>query len=422
MAALIALIGLPLMLSGSATWLIKMAFNRTQRQLRSHGSTCERLEWQDIPDGELRRGEEDLNPLKAIKKDVSYFSHSDTDCLGSTYGNVFQCAWTSAQRRDRRVFKPYQLNASKHYVRTDRKTLEAFLLLSHTSRIQFLNVDGILTAHLPLYPGGQQHSRTKHEVEKILQGYPPFYLQRIKVTDTTTVSSPISSAKDITRGGWIVGVGLDSDRTPPLSTHNMESGFSPPRGWSAHVRSPFSFREDEPSPWMSTGMVYSVNRFGEVLSKLLVQFPDNEAVRTAVRFYEDLTTGKTDPGPLSYPFDIMQGYPVFRELVYIDSELDPFLQTPMRPTNSYGSKLSKDQWELAMSAFNHRSPLTQSELELFRDFMLPILLAGLVGLTRVFLLGHYRSPSRDYRRLQDLPELLGRKYVYLTACEPEEGD
>jgi hypothetical protein len=417
MAAFIALIGLPLMLSGSATWLIRVTISRIQRYVLPHGSTCERLEWQDIPDGPLR----DKDKQEPRRSGRSYghehtFQHNDKDCFTSSLGQVFNYAWISAQRRNQRVFKPYSLDPTKPYVRTDRITLEAFLLLSHTDVIEFQDIDGTLTAHLPVansqpsYTDGQLHSRTKHEVEMILQGYPPFYQEKIKVTDTTTVSSPISSMDDTTRGGWILGVGLDSLMTQHLNTHNMDDGYPLPSHW--RVEGKYGHEE-----WTFTCMSYAVNRYGEVLDKLLVLFPEGDAVRDAAAIFHKLTLDGYISASNLYLF--LGNYKAFRELRSPVREYRHG-EKPSSPL-SCRSKLSKDEWELAMSAFNHNGPLELEEIELFRAKMDPILQAGILGLICVFTMDRrYRKPP--YRKLTIYPELQGRKYIYLSQCEPERED
>lgn len=406
MAALIALIGLPFMLSGSATWLIKLMFRRIQRCILVHGSTCERLEWQDIPDGALQEG----SPAKRT------FEHNDKDCLASSFGKVFQKAWISAQRRDIQVFKPYPLDPTKHYIRTDRKTLEAFVILSGTSIIQFSDTNGILTAHIPVlnpksrHSGGKLHNRTKHEIAMILEGYPPFYVEKIRVTYTTTVSSPISSTVDTTRGGWILGVGIDSMMTPHVTIHNMEDGYSPPSHW--HVEKSPSVKEE----WMFTCMSYAVKRFGEVLDKVLDLFPNQIAIQEAIGVFQYLTT-KGFNSRSSRPFEFLQYYSTFRELQ--KDALCYFRDGRPKFPHSCRSKLNEYEWQLAMTAFNHNGPLEPNEIELFQEKMTPILQAGILGLVCVFTVDCDIRFKTSLEKLPSYPELQGRKYIYLTRCEPE---
>jgi hypothetical protein len=402
MAAIIALIALPLMLSNGTTWLVSRIASRLVRWLSAGGSTCERLEWSDIPDGPLR--ENNPKPARYWSSDqyeTPYFDHDGQQCLNSTLGKVFQKAWTSPQQRNRRVFKPFQLHSRKSYVRIDKKVLMAYFLMTHTSRedVQFKEIDGVLTAHLTAQ-GAQLHFRTKHEIEMILQGYPPFYLATVHVSDTVQVKSPISSHRDVTRAGWIVAIALDSHRTPPLKTHNMEDGCEVPKGWE-QIRQML-----RPYNWTSTTMVNSVIRFGEVLENLQISFPDDERVKCALKIFSDLTTGEYGISDTTPQWGLAS-YPQLGKADYYQ-------------TRDYRLELRKDQWELAMSVFNPRAPLTQEAEQLFQEFMVPILQAAIVGLLHVFLYEHYRNCPSNACKLPVIPEIHAHKYMYLTYCEPVE--
>jgi hypothetical protein len=400
MAAIIALIGLPLMLSNSATWLISRIVSRLMRLLLAKGSTCECLEWSHIPDGPLR--ENNPKPTRRHPHDQNetpYFDHDSQQCLDSTLGKVFQKAWTSPQQRNRRVFKPLQLSARKRYVRIDEKVLMAYFLLTRASpkHVQFEEIDGVQTLHLTAH-NAQLHFRTKHEIDMILQGYPPFYLAKIDVSDTVVVDSPISSYDDIARAGWIVAIALDSHRTPPLKTHNMEDGCEVPKSWEQ-----WTGQMRRPPNWLFTTMVNSVKRFGQVLENLQTAFPDDERVQCALQIFSDLITGE---------YDVSNTEPQKRLRLYPSLGNDEYYQT-----RDYRLALRKDQWELAMSAFNPLGPLTQEAKDLFRDFMVPILQAAMVGLLHVFMYEHYRNRPSRARQLETFPQVQAHRYIYLTYCE-----
>lgn len=424
------------MLSGSATWLIKSVIHRMQRFILPHGATCQRLEWQDIPDGQLCG---QLEPFRAVRhSDYSYrhfhpFEHHDKECLKSSLWKVFEHA---GHEKAQRVRKPYPLDPAKQYIRTDRKTLEAFLLLSHTNVIQFHVVEGILTAHLPVIDSisnssvGELHNRTKHEVEMILRGYPPFYLQEITVTRQTKVLSPILEMEDTRRGGWILGVGLDSLSTPPLSTHNMKHRYDP----SAWV----TMTHDKNKEWLSTSIPSAIKRFGEVLNKLVQEFPGQNAAKGALRIYQMLVGGPEvegvellDPPPQLYtpgPFDFLTRYREFEGIQthVIFRALREFQNLEFSPGPlPCWSELDKDEWQLAMSAFNQFGPLTDIEKRLFSEKLLPILQAGMLGLLCVFstVIGYEQLAFHmTYRELPSHHELIEHKYVYLFQCEPKHED
>jgi hypothetical protein len=84
------------MLSGNTTWLMSWITSRFMRWMWPQGSTCESLQWDDIPDGPLR--ENDPKPTRRRSADqyqTPTFAHDDKRCFNSTMGKVFQKAWTS---------------------------------------------------------------------------------------------------------------------------------------------------------------------------------------------------------------------------------------------------------------------------------------------------------------------------------------
>ena len=242
-AALVALAAVPLMLSSSATWFFKAIIFRLARLIWPPSARCERLEWQDIPNGVLR---DDLTGQPI------FIEHESGDnCLSSTIGLVFKHAWISAARRDQWVPKPKELDIRRKYVRVDIKTLQAYVLLVHVvgaedyydePTVHFQEVGKILTAHLTASEAALSPSSvSKQDLELFLQGYPPLYKTFIKLPDDSTVQGPIRSVADITRGGWIVAVGLIREHC--LFAHNMKVVSSATsEGWIWNSRSP---------PWRS---------------------------------------------------------------------------------------------------------------------------------------------------------------------------
>jgi hypothetical protein len=291
-------------------------------------------------------------------------------------------------------------------VRIDEKVLRAYVLLSTESRpgnyndvnlVQFKEIEGVLTAHLTAREA-QLHSRTKHEIDMILQGYPPFHLANIDISDTVKVKSPLFSHDDVTRAGWIVAIGLDSHETPPLKTHNMGTRCDLPNGWIFTGRS-----VDDTRTWRSTTMVNSIKRFGEVLHNIQTSFPHDERIGCAIEIFTDLTTGK---------YDISVTTPQWLLYRYSGLGRDYY------QARNYRLELESDQWELAMCALNRLEPLADEGQILFQTFMVPILQAAIVGLLHVFLYEHYRTHPRHASKLPTFPDIQGHKHIYLTSCEP----
>jgi hypothetical protein len=144
--------------------------------------------------------------------------------------------------------------------------------------------------------------------------------------------------------------------------------------------------------------------FGEALQNLQTSFPDNNQVKCAVRIFSGLTTGGIDLNYHTRPSEYLDDFPEIGEGYYWKG--------------NYRSLLSKDQWDRAMGAFNHRGRLPLDDEKLFRQSMLPILQAGITGLTYVFTYQHYRARPGTIQKLPPFPELQGHAYIYLTSCEP----
>jgi hypothetical protein len=274
-AAVVALAGIPFTLSSAALWLLRIVTQRLMRMIFPGGSTCDRLQWSDIPSGPLHAY---LN--KEALQESDYYgccgpyeetlTHDEEQCFASTIGKVFQNAWISAQRRDQRVFKPYQLDPRKTYIRTDAKTLRAYALMPHEDCcsqyggkpvISFKDMIGDLTAHLSA-SRAQLPDVTKEEVEAVLDGYSPFYLEKIYISENSYVTTTILRFEDITRSGWIVAVGLDYYNSAPLWTHNMGSSKIKDNSVSQRQTRSTSIS------WKITTIASAVKRFGHALGNV----------------------------------------------------------------------------------------------------------------------------------------------------------
>jgi len=136
------------------------------------------------------------------------------------------------------------------YLRTSTKALQAFLLLypglkwakedNASYRLVSLSfkkirlADGpdgyIMTASVsfPKYEGAKKRkmanfSALKGKMDKILEGYPPWYQNKIELLTNQgslfQISHPIQNRKDITRGGWIISIGFRY--VEPIAHHLM---------------------------------------------------------------------------------------------------------------------------------------------------------------------------------------------------------
>jgi hypothetical protein len=134
-------------------------------------------------------------------------------CFHEAIGEVLQKAWISPERRGKRVRKPLNLGLKSPYIRTERMTIRASILLcqpfvgdENSKVVRFEEKGGILTALL--HTGGEDSfgvnafvSMTKFEVGCILQGYPPFFKEYVRLTNEDRARSPLRSKQDGSRGG-----------------------------------------------------------------------------------------------------------------------------------------------------------------------------------------------------------------------------
>ena len=182
--------------------------------------TCERLEWQDIPDGPLH--------TCSLPQSCDHIGTAEmTPSWERTIATFFR------MRRRNFVRKPKQLSLSTTYIRTDTKTLKVFLALLNRStgfdateepfRVVFKDVDGILTAYIQVLRPPIVHISstyrldvTKREMELILQGYPPWYQNPLRLPGGRAVPHPIRDQSDLSRGGWIVAVGASPTLPVPV--------------------------------------------------------------------------------------------------------------------------------------------------------------------------------------------------------------
>jgi hypothetical protein len=149
------------------------------------------------------------------------------------------CTFFRMIKRGTTVRKPKDLDLNTTYVRTDIMVLKTLLLhfpelaekskYEPATRLVFEDVGQATTAYLTPAPFDFQVrryardplERTKKETEKILDGYPPYYAETLRLVNGSHIPHPIQTVEDIYRGGWIVAVGLS--RTLPTVSHRMKN-------------------------------------------------------------------------------------------------------------------------------------------------------------------------------------------------------
>jgi len=160
--------------------------------------------------------------------------------------------------------KPYQLELSKQYIQTDVQTLKAFLILTADScrsceridmetSLRVKQFDSTVTIRLP-GPAAKTEATTasKYEVERMIEGYPPFYRSAFTTTGRIDLKHPIQDTDDMRRGAWVFAVGMSFSHNPVPSLHNMQQ----------------ITEEKVDAPWKATEVFRACRMVGNTLSRL----------------------------------------------------------------------------------------------------------------------------------------------------------
>lgn len=186
------------------------AIAATHRWLRKFSSyiwpaqnQCRRVLWSDISEGQV------MNQLSSL---------NSNDPAGINQTSE----------------KPYQLELSKKYIQTDVQTLKAFLILTADSchsceridietSLRVKQFDSIVTIRLPGPTAKTEPTAaSKFELDRMIEGYPPFYRSTFTTTDGIDLNHPIQNTNDMRRGAWVFAVGMSFSHDPVPSLHNMQ--------------------------------------------------------------------------------------------------------------------------------------------------------------------------------------------------------
>jgi len=340
--------------------------------------TCERLEWQDVPDGPLH--------TCSLPRSCNHIGTADiTPSWERTIATFFR------MRRRNFVRKPKQLHLTTTYIRTDTKTLRVFLSLLNLRtvsnprdvgeepfRIVFKEVEGILTAYMqirqppPIHINGiYRLDVTKREMELILQGYPPWYQNPLRLPAGRAVHHPIRDQSDLSRGGWIVAVGLSP--TLPVAAECMDKK----EGSVAIV--------DQ-----------ALDRVIHCLENLEKAFPEQERVSVACRVAKKLRSrhGRFGFSRSSFIY-------LFKDVILRAGELPDLI-----------NDWTYQQINTVMAVFSQYEPLTSEQTAELRPILETALRVALFGVYQVFK--HlYVSGLRDDLPYIAPPHLERHDFVYV---------
>jgi hypothetical protein len=224
--------------------LLYLLFVSLLRLLRAPSTRCQELLWKDVPEGELHEC-----PLYGgCQHTVSHTSHGFR-CWENLLSVVFSRAWADKERQKRRVLKPRSLPLKEDFLQVDFTVLMAFIISTlgcsaslgslmlgistytdgdrfvfdacGAERLEVKVCDEYLVAHLfakncrPWSETGERRIRSwsKVEIENFLNGYPPFYSEKITLRNNQSIPFPINAPEDIRKGGWILAVKLGNITT-----------------------------------------------------------------------------------------------------------------------------------------------------------------------------------------------------------------
>jgi hypothetical protein len=341
---------------------------------------CESFEWAQISDG----------PLHTCSDPPRVCAHVGSDETERTFENVFAAFF--ALKCGTFVRKPKQLRLDTKYIRTDAKTLKVFLSLVNTRdvlsafnvgeaplEIAFQKVEGLTTAYLTVQrdfpPNLPRHYRldaSKHEMDLMLLGYPPWYQNPLVVGGGRHVPHPILDESDLHRGGWIVAVGFSPTR--PINRHF----------WTKEERSEIVLR--------------ATDRIVTCFENLERAFPDEAIVPLAARVVQQVHKS--------------QG----KGFGYSGSHLRTIFDAGgfecRRSGRIFSNELSDEQIVSTMNVFSYNRALTPDEISLLGSKLETCIRACLLGVSEVFF--HlFVVGERHDRPVPIPPELEGGGFIYV---------
>ncbi len=248
-AVIVAIAIIPLMISSTAADFIQTLFRWLRGLIWPKTTQCDSLLWADMPSDADGIHDCGVTPAACLHRSSCGTHIIGPSCWNSTIAVMFNRAWNSPGRRTRRPFKkPRQLDPNRTYLRTDAKTVLAFfayattkfrLLSSVYSFVAFgdsgsfgglrfedaeLELEevsdpkggkAVLVAHMKgsLIESNVPMKLTKHEMDKMTAGYPPFYREVFQVEPLApAIPNPIDTLRDAhVRGAWIIAAGIARD-------------------------------------------------------------------------------------------------------------------------------------------------------------------------------------------------------------------
>ncbi|KAH9205123.1 hypothetical protein DL95DRAFT_417699 [Leptodontidium sp. 2 PMI_412] len=196
---------------------------------------CYRLLLKDVPHGRLHQCHPNCQHVNPLTRD----DHDRTNCWDDGWGQVLDRAWNLMKSDPAdlryRARTPFSLLFCGPYIQIDVQTLKVLLILTAegnrtletpdvTKSLDIRKIRGIQTVHLKTHGYRSINmSLTKQEVDRFVEGYPPFYSTIIKTTGGIYLEHPLNDSGKIGRGSWVLAVGMSTANGPVCTIHNMQT-------------------------------------------------------------------------------------------------------------------------------------------------------------------------------------------------------
>ncbi|KAK6821898.1 hypothetical protein PG987_014723 [Apiospora arundinis] len=212
------------------------------RKMYRGGRRIRQLKWDDVPNGLVHDCKFIFETHTFL---LSHGSQQETGSLSCILANIFNRAWGTSYARRRFVSDvPQVLPTAGSFLCIEARLILAFALLAETSVDNLLackRIEDIVIYHARSGNHELRHFRpnlSKLEVQCLLEGYPPWYRESFKTIHNISLPFPIRDARDISRGGWVVAVGLmdqNLEAQKPLRIYRCPDEPAEP-GWRNNGR------------------------------------------------------------------------------------------------------------------------------------------------------------------------------------------
>lgn len=214
---------------GGIVWFITWPCHRER-------SKCYHFTLDDIPSGRLIHSRPPL-----CYQDEGIVQNGKENCWNGTLGKMFPQVWQDSPRR---VNRPRSLSPSCDYVCTNAETVMAFVFYTMSPVLNYDSSDYSISItddgyrygstyikYQPLqgntmvmHLDGNIHENpqlTKGDVIGLLEGYPPWYREAVRLDHGPSIPHPTSSSADLQyRAGWTVALGLSDLGALPTACHD----------------------------------------------------------------------------------------------------------------------------------------------------------------------------------------------------------